>query len=169
MDFKARAQMWLDSPKVSDTDKEIIRNSSDDKLRDMFGGDIAFGTAGLRGEMGPGTNRMNPLVVQKATVGMANFVIHHYGEEGKKRGVAVSFDSRHHSQEFAKEVCEILNAYGINTFTFACPHPTPELSYTTREMHCCAGVMVTASHNPCVYNGYKVYDETGWFMRTSIC
>lgn len=164
MDFKARAQMWLDSPKVSDTDKEIIRNSSDDKLRDMFGGDIAFGTAGLRGEMGPGTNRMNPLVVQKATVGMANFVIHHYGEEGKKRGVAVSFDSRHHSQEFAKEVCEILNAYGINTFTFACPHPTPELSYTTREMHCCAGVMVTASHNPCVYNGYKVYDETGCQM-----
>lgn len=65
MDFKARAQMWLDSPKVSDADKEIIRNSSDDKLRDMFGGDIAFGTAGLRGEMGPGTNRMNPLVVQK--------------------------------------------------------------------------------------------------------
>lgn len=164
MDFKARAQMWLDSPKVSDADKEIIRNSSDDKLRDMFGGDIAFGTAGLRGEMGPGTNRMNPLVVQKATVGMANFVIHHYGEEGKKRGVAVSFDSRHHSQEFAKEVCEILNAYGINTFTFACPHPTPELSYTTREMHCCAGVMVTASHNPCVYNGYKVYDETGCQM-----
>ena len=101
MDFKARAQMWLDSPKVSDADKEIIRNSSDDKLRDMFGGDIAFGTAGLRGEMGPGTNRMNPLVVQKATVGMANFVIHHYGEEGKKRGVAVSFDSRHHSQDFA--------------------------------------------------------------------
>lgn len=164
MDFKARAQMWLDSPKVSDADKEIIRNSSDDKLRDMFGGDIAFGTAGLRGEMGPGTNRMNPLVVQKATVGMANFVIHHYGEEGKKRGVAVSFDSRHHSQEFAKEVCDILNAYGINTFTFACPHPTPELSYTTREMHCCAGVMVTASHNPCVYNGYKVYDETGCQM-----
>lgn len=164
MNFKERAQQWLDSPKVSEEDKEIIRHSSDDKLQDMFGADLAFGTAGLRGEMGPGTNRMNPLVIQKATVGMANFVLEHYGEKGKKRGVAVSFDSRFHSQEFAKEVCSILNAYGINTYTFACPHPTPELSYTTRVMNCCAGIMVTASHNPSAYNGYKVYDETGCQM-----
>lgn len=164
MDYRQRADAWLNSPRVSEEDKEIIRHSPEEKLQDMFGADLAFGTAGLRGEMGPGTNRMNRLVIQKATVGMANFVLKHYGEAGKKRGVAVSFDSRFHSQEFASEVCSILNAYGINTFTFSCPHPTPELSYTTREKRCCAGVMVTASHNPSVYNGYKVYDETGCQM-----
>ena len=118
----------MDSPKVSDADKEIIRNSSDDKLRDMFGGDIAFGTAGLRGEMGPGTNRMNPLVVQKATVGMANFVIHHYGEEGKKRGVAVSFDSRHHSQDF-----RTIQPHLSTRFKIHCLFPLPTLFSISKQ------------------------------------
>ena len=161
MDYKQKAQEWLASDQVSEADKAIIRAADDAKLFDMFGADIEFGTAGLRGELGPGTNRLNPLVVRRATVGMAHFVLNTYGEEGKRRGVAVSFDNRHMSEEFSREVCEILNAYGINTFSFACPHPTPELSYTVRECHCVAGVMITASHNPAKYNGYKVYDETG--------
>ena len=161
MDYKQKAQEWLASDKVSEADKAIIRAADDAKLFDMFGADIEFGTAGLRGELGPGTNRLNPLVVRRATVGMAHFVLNTYGEEGKRRGVAVSFDNRHMSEEFSREVCAILNAYGINTFSFACPHPTPELSYTVRECHCVAGVMITASHNPAKYNGYKVYDETG--------
>lgn len=161
MDYKERAAQWLASDQVSAKDKELIRSATDDKLVDMFGADIEFGTAGMRGEIGPGTNRLNTIVVRKATVGLANFVIHTYGEEGKRRGVAVSFDNRHMSSEFSAEVCDILNSYGINTFSFACPHPTPELSYTVRECKCVAGVMITASHNPAKYNGYKVYDETG--------
>ena len=161
MDFRERAQKWLDSDQVSAADKAIIKAADENKLIDMFGADIEFGTAGLRGEIGPGTNRLNPLVVRKATVGLAKFVISKYGDEGKRRGVAVSFDNRHMSHEFSDEVCDILNSYGINTFSFACPHPTPELSYTVRECKCVAGVMVTASHNPAKYNGYKVYDETG--------
>lgn len=161
MDFRERAQKWLDSDQVSAADKAIIKAADENKLIDMFGADIEFGTAGLRGEIGPGTNRLNPLVVRKATVGLAQFVISKYGDEGKRRGVAVSFDNRHMSHEFSDEVCDILNSYGINTFSFACPHPTPELSYTVRECKCVAGVMVTASHNPAKYNGYKVYDETG--------
>ena len=161
MDYRQRAQEWLDSDQVSMADKAEIRAANESKLIDMFGADIEFGTAGLRGELGPGTNRLNTLVVRRATVGMAHFVINKYGDEGKKRGVAVSFDCRHMSREFSDEVCDILNSYGINTFSFACPHPTPELSYTVRECHCVAGIMITASHNPAIYNGYKVYDETG--------
>lgn len=164
MDYKKNAERWLASDQVSEEDKAIIRKADNAKLLDMFGADIQFGTAGLRGEIGPGTNRLNPLVVRKATVGLAKFVIDVYGEEGKKRGVAVSFDNRHMSKEFSDEVCKILNDSGINTFSFSCPHPTPELSYTVRACHCCAGIMITASHNPAAYNGYKVYDETGCQM-----
>ena len=93
MDFRERAQKWLDSDQVSAADKAIIKAADENKLIDMFGADIEFGTAGLRGEIGPGTNRLNPLVVRKATVGLAKFVISKYGDEGKRRGVAVSFDN----------------------------------------------------------------------------
>lgn len=164
MNYKDRAEKWLESDEVSAADKAIIKDADDGKLLDMFGADIQFGTAGLRGLLGPGTNRLNELVIRKSTVGLAKFIIDTYGEEGKKRGAAVSFDNRFKSAEFAAETCAILNAYGINTFSFSCPHPTPELSYTVRECHCVAGVMVTASHNPAEYNGYKVYDETGCQM-----
>lgn len=161
MNFKDRAQLWLDSKEVSLVDKDIIKNSSQEELHDMFGADLEFGTAGLRGLIGPGSNRINELVIKKVTVGLAHFIINNYGEEGKKRGVAISFDNRRKSQVFADETSEILNEYGINTFTFSCPHPTPELSYLVREHHCIAGVMITASHNPKEYNGFKVYDESG--------
>ncbi len=164
MNYKDRAERWLSSDQVSDQDKAIIKKADDHLLNDMFGADIEFGTAGLRGEIGPGTNRLNTLVVRRATVGLGNFVIKKYGAEGKRRGVAVSFDNRRMSAIFSSEVCTILNDMGINTFSFACPHPTPELSYTVRECKCVAGVMITASHNPAKYNGYKVYDETGCQM-----
>lgn len=164
IDIKKRAQLWLESDQVSEEDKKIIRSATKEQLVDMFGADIEFGTAGLRGEIGPGTNRLNELVVRKATVGLAHFILDNYKEEGKKRGVAVSFDNRRKSHVFADEVVDILNSFGINTFSFSCPHPTPELSYSVRANHCVAGVMVTASHNPKEYNGYKVYDETGCQM-----
>jgi len=164
MDYKQRAQLWLGSDEVSEVDKKIIRNATNDQLIDMFGADIEFGTAGLRGQIGPGTNRINELVVRKATIGLAEFIKHNYGAEGNKRGVAVSFDNRTKSQEFANEVCKILNVCGVNTYSFFCPHPTPELSYAVRVNNCVAGVMITASHNPKEYNGYKVYDETGCQM-----
>lgn len=161
MDFRERANQWLASNRVSESDKSFIRSCNDEELEDMFGADLEFGTAGLRGELGPGTNRINILVVRRATIGLARFILDKYGEEGKRRGVAVSFDNRHGSYKFSAAVCDILNTYGIDTYCFACPHPTPELSYTVRKLHCVAGVMITASHNPAKYNGYKVYDETG--------
>lgn len=161
MNFKDRAQLWLNSVEVSKEDKDVIKSCNDDELLDMFGADLDFGTAGLRGLLGPGSNRINELVIKKVTVGLAHFIINNYGEEGRKRGVAISFDNRRKSQLFANETSDILNEYGINTFTFSCPHPTPELSYLVREHHCIAGVMITASHNPKEYNGFKVYDESG--------
>ena len=136
--------------------KEIENNVKE--IEDRFYKELEFGTAGLRGIIGAGTNRMNIYTVGKATQGLANFI---KKENGENKGVAISFDSRHMSPEFSEEAALILNANGIKTYIFNSLRPVPELSFAVRELGCIAGIMITASHNPPKYNGYKVYWEDG--------
>src|SRR5699024_4717445 len=121
---------------------------------------LEFGTAGMRGVLGAGINRMNIYTVRQATEGLASFM-ETLDDEVKQRGVAISYDSRHHSQEFAYESARVLGVHGIKSFVFESLRPTPELSFTVRHLHTYAGIMITASHNPKEYNGYKIYGEDG--------
>lgn len=151
---------WLEDPVFdADTKKELKKIEGDSKeIRDRFYKDLEFGTGGLRGVVGAGTNRMNIYTVRRATQGLAKYILQK-GAENK--GVAISFDSRHFSKEFAREAALTLNANGIKTYIFESLRPTPELSFAVRELNCTAGIMITASHNPPEYNGYKVYWDDG--------
>ena len=153
-------ERWLNSPKVSQEDKAKLNSMNEQELDDAFFKNIAFGTAGLRGILGPGTNRMNYFTVLKATVGFGLYLKELYkGLDNIK--VAISHDNRHFSREFTLESAKILNDMGIDTYIFDALRPTPELSYAVRYKKCQGGIMITASHNPKEYNGYKVYDEEG--------
>ena len=157
---------WLNSDKVSKEDKEVLQKM-DDKTKDAaFFKDIEFGTGGLRGILGPGTNRMNYFTVKRVTVALGIY-LKEFHQHAREKGVAISHDNRHFSREFALECSEILNLMGIKTYLFDSLRPTPELSYAVRYKKCDAGIMITASHNPKEYNGYKVYDETGCQMVPS--
>jgi phosphoglucomutase len=138
--------------------KELTAIQDEKELEDRFYRELEFGTGGLRGVIGYGTNRMNIYTVRKATQGLANYIIN---ENGRDKGVAIAFDSRRMSPEFAREAALCLNANGIKTYIFDSLRPTPELSFAVRELHCIAGIVITASHNPSEYNGYKVYWEDG--------
>ena len=153
---------WLESSVVDDdTKKELENISGDDKeIKERFYRDLEFGTAGLRGIMGAGTNRMNIYTVRKATQGLAGFVLSQ-GEEAKKSGVAISYDSRNNSELFAKETACVLAANGIKVYLSDALRPVPQLSFAVRHFGAAAGVMITASHNPAKYNGYKVYGADG--------
>ena len=141
------------------TKQELEKIEKDEEeIKDRFYKELEFGTAGLRGVIGAGTNRMNQYTVGKATQGLANFILK---QEGQTKGVAISYDSRHMSPEFSEQTALILNANGIKTYIFDSLRPVPELSFAVRELGCIAGVMITASHNPPKYNGYKVYWEDG--------
>lgn len=155
-----RCQHWLESPAVDSATKAELNalKNNPEEIHDRFYRDLAFGTGGLRGVMGAGTNRMNIYTVRKATQGLANAVIKNGGSE---RGVAIAFDSRHRSAEFALEAALCLCANGIKVYLFDGPRPTPVLSFTLRRLACIAGIVITASHNPPEYNGYKVYWEDG--------
>lgn len=132
------------------------------EIRDRFYRDLEFGTGGLRGVMGAGTNRMNRYTVGKATAGLANYLLAHYTtEESKNRGVAIAYDTRNNSADFARVAADVLTAKGIKVHLFNRPVPTPELSFAVKYLNCIAGIVITASHNPKEYNGYKVYDEYG--------
>lgn len=157
---KINYERWLNSPRVSNEDKETLRKMSEIERSDAFFKDLEFGTAGLRGVLGPGTNRMNEHVVKKATVAFGLYIKEKF-KDGTKKGVALSHDNRHHSRDFTLEASKILNDMGIDTYIFDSLRPTPELSYAVRYQGCVGGIMITASHNPKEYNGYKVYDETG--------
>lgn len=162
MDYQMKMNAWLESSLVSEEDKAYIRSQDEDTQKEMFGSDLHFGTAGMRALLGPGSARLNLLTVRRATIGVANFLLAKYGREAaKERGFAISFDNRHFSKEFRDMAAQVLTQQGFNVFTFRDPHPTPELSYTVRHLHCLGGLMLTASHNPKEYNGYKVYDEEG--------
>nr|WP_250161221.1 phospho-sugar mutase [Furfurilactobacillus milii] len=133
---------------------------NDEALEDAFYQPMSFGTAGMRGVMGPGINRMNIYTVRQATEGLATYM-DTLGDDVKQRGVAISFDSRHHSTEFAHEAAKVLGQHGIRSFVFEGLRPTPELSFTVRHLKTFAGIMITASHNPKQFNGYKIYGEDG--------
>ena len=157
---------WLNSEKVSAEDKEILKNMDDATKDAAFFKDIEFGTGGLRGILGPGTNRMNYFTVKRVTVALGIY-LKEFHQHAREKGVAISHDNRHFSREFALECSDILNQMGIKTYLFDSLRPTPELSYAVRYKKCDAGIMITASHNPKEYNGYKVYDETGCQMVPS--
>lgn len=160
MEYFKKYNEWLESDEIDEETKEELRRikGNDEEIKDSFYKDLEFGTAGLRGIVGAGTNRMNKYTVGKATQGLANYIIKN---NGQKRGVAIAYDSRNMSKEFSKLACLILNANGIKTYRFESLRPTPELSFTVRELNCISGIVITASHNPPKYNGYKVYWEDG--------
>ena len=151
---------WLTNPYFDDETKAELKAISNDEkeIEERFYKELEFGTAGLRGIIGAGTNRMNYYTVRKATQGLANYIVKMNGQE---RGVAIAYDSRHMSPEFADAAALCLNANGIKAYVFDALRPTPELSFAVRELGCISGINVTASHNPAAYNGYKVYWEDG--------
>jgi phosphoglucomutase len=151
---------WLSSPKVSAEDKLTLKAMSQKEKDDAFFQNIEFGTAGMRGVLGPGTNRMNEFTVKKATIAFGRYLLEKF-PEAKKQGVVISHDNRHFSRQFTLESARILNELGIKAYIFDSLRPTPELSYAVRYVKACGGIMITASHNPKQYNGYKVYDENG--------
>lgn len=143
-----------------ETRDELNKPMSNEEIEDRFWRDLEFGTGGLRGVMGAGTNRMNKYIIRKATKGFADYLIDKYGDD-IKRGVAIGYDSRNNSDVFAREAALVMCASGIKTYLFDYLVPTPTLSFTVRELGCVGGIVVTASHNPREYNGYKVYDSDG--------
>lgn len=162
MNYTEEYKLWLETPYTDDATKEELRaiEGNEKEIEDRFYKNLEFGTGGLRGIMGAGTNRMNVYTVRKATQGLALEILSH-GADLAKKGVAVAYDSRNNSQKFAYEVTKVLSANGIKTYLFDSLRPTPELSFTVRELGCARGVVITASHNPKEYNGYKVYGEDG--------
>ena len=160
MNYLEEYKRWCESNDFDEeTKKELLEIKDNEKeIEDRFYTELEFGTAGLRGKMGAGTNRMNKYTVGKATQGLANFIL----KEGTQdKGVAISFDSRHMSAEFSKQTALVLNANGIKTYIFENLRPVPELSFAVRTLGCTAGIMITASHNKPIYNGYKVYWDDG--------
>ncbi len=159
-DYMKIYQEWLDNPYFDEATKEELRAIAGDEneIKERFYMDLEFGTAGLRGIIGAGINRMNIYTVRRATQGLANYII---SQGGAAKGVAIAFDSRHMSPEFAMEAAMTLAANGIKAYKFESLRPTPELSFAVRELGCIAGINITASHNPPEYNGYKVYWEDG--------
>ena len=159
-DYKKIYEEWLANPYFDEATKEELRAIADDEndTKERFYMDLEFGTAGLRGIIGAGINRMNIYVVRRATQGLANYIIK---QGGASKGVAIAYDSRRMSPEFADEAARTLAANGIMAYKFESLRPTPELSFAVRELGCIAGINVTASHNPPEYNGYKVYWEDG--------
>jgi len=155
---------WLNDPSIADADKREIRDlverREDKELADRFYRDLEFGTGGMRGLMGAGLNRMNIYTVGAAAQGLAN-TIARQGDAAKKAGVAIAYDCRHNSDVFAKRVAHVLASNGITAYPFSAPRPTPELSFAVRRLGCAAGVVITASHNPPEYNGFKCYWSDG--------
>ncbi|WP_343210730.1 phospho-sugar mutase [Anaerolentibacter hominis] len=160
MDYRKIYEEWLNNPYFDENTKAELRGIADNEkeIEDRFYTELEFGTAGLRGVIGAGTNRMNVYTVRKTTQGLANYIVKLNGQE---KGVAIAYDSRRMSPEFASEAALCLNANGIKAYIFESLRPTPELSYAVRKLHCIAGINITASHNPPEYNGYKVYWEDG--------
>ena len=159
-EYEIKYNEWLNNPIFDKETKKELESikGNEEEIEDRFYKDLEFGTAGLRGVIGIGTNRMNKYTVTKATQGLANYIIK---QNGQNRGVAIAYDCRIMSKEFSEETALCLNANGIKTFRFEDLRPTPELSYAVRELGCIAGIVITASHNPPEYNGYKVYWDDG--------
>jgi len=162
LDWKENYHRWKENSGLDERLKTQLREIEQHPslIEDCFYKNLEFGTGGMRGELGPGTNRMNIYTVRKASAGLAQYILQQ-GEEAKQRGVVISYDSRHQSPEFAMEAARAIGYHGIKTYVFESLHPTPVLSFAVRHLGAQAGIMITASHNPPQYNGYKVYNEDG--------
>jgi phosphoglucomutase len=162
MNYMKKYEEWLEGKYFDEKTKEELQSIKGNRkeIEERFYKDLEFGTGGLRGILGAGTNRMNIYTVRKATQGLANYILKH-SEEGAKKGIAIAYDSRRMSPEFADEVTRVMAANGIKGYVFKSLRPTPVLSFAVRELGCIAGIVITASHNPAEYNGYKVYWEDG--------
>ena len=163
MTYQENYQKWLDFAELPDYLRHDLENMDEKTKEDAFYTNLEFGTAGMRGLIGAGTNRINIYVVRQATEGLARLIESKGGNE-KERGVAIAYDSRHFSPEFAFESATVLAKHGIKSYVFESLRPTPELSFAVRHLNCFAGIMITASHNPAPFNGYKVYGEDGGQM-----
>ena len=163
MTYQENYQKWVDFAGLPDYLRQDLENMDEKTKEDAFYTNLEFGTAGMRGLIGAGTNRINIYVVRQATEGLAR-LIESKGENEKERGVAIAYDSRHFSPEFAFESAAVLAKHGIKSYVFESLRPTPELSFAVRHLICFAGIMITASHNPAPFNGYKVYGEDGGQM-----
>jgi len=159
MNYEEKYQKWVSKENLDPTLKAELLSMDETAKEDAFYTDVEFGTAGMRGILGAGTNRLNIYVIQKANVGFAKYIASL--PEGKERGVAIGYDNRNMSYQFAIESAKVLATYGIKSYIFEALRPTPELSFAVRYLKCAGGIMITASHNPKEYNGYKVYDDTG--------
>ena len=159
MNYNEEYQRWVNCENLDPSLKAELASMNEKEKEDAFYMNLEFGTAGMRGILGAGTNRMNIYTIRKANVGFAKYVLGL--PEGKERGVAIGYDNRHMSYKFAIESAKVLATYGIKSYIFESLRPTPELSYAVRYLKCAGGIMITASHNPKEYNGYKVYDDTG--------
>lgn len=169
MAYKKKYEEWLNNEHFDQKTREELRSIAEDdtEIQDRFYMDLEFGTAGLRGKLGAGLNRMNIYIISRASQGLADY-IKGYGQEYMDRGVAIAYDCRHFSEEFAATAAQVLAANGIKAYLFEELRPTPELSYAVRTLNCASGIVVTASHNPKEYNGYKVYWEDGAQILSSI-
>ncbi|CAM1664150.1 phospho-sugar mutase [Streptococcus mitis] len=163
MSYQENYQKWVDFAELPDYLRQDLENMDEKTKEDAFYTNLEFGTAGMRGLIGAGTNRINIYVVRQATEGLGRLIESKGGNE-KERGVAIAYDSRHFSPEFAFESAAVLAKHGIKSYVFESLRPTPELSFAVRHLNCFAGIMVTASHNPAPFNGYKVYGEDGGQM-----
>lgn len=158
--YKTNYSRWINHNNLDATLRAELETMNEKQIEDAFYTNIEFGTAGMRGILGVGTNRINVHTIAKANVGFAKYIVG-LGEEALTKGVAIAYDNRHMSYEFAMVSANVLATYGIKSYVFESLRPTPELSYAVRELHCAGGIMITASHNPKEYNGYKLYDDKG--------
>ncbi|MCL2398811.1 MAG: phospho-sugar mutase [Defluviitaleaceae bacterium] len=160
MDYKKEYERWLQDPAIDEATRQELQSiaTNDKETEDRFYTYLAFGTAGMRGVIGAGANRMNIYTVRKATQGLANYIL---AQGTEKKGVVIAYDCRRMSPEFCEEAALVLNGNGIHTYVFDSLRPTPELSFAVRHLNCTAGIVITASHNPSEYNGYKVYWDDG--------
>lgn len=162
-----RYEIWVNSPNLDESYKEVLESMNSEEKNDAFYTTIEFGTAGMRGLLGPGTNRINLHTIRKATQGFADYIKEH-GEKACEEGIAIGYDNRHMSKEFAFDCAKLLAKNGIRSYVFESLRPTPELSFAVRHLGCFGGIMITASHNPKEYNGYKLYDEKGCQLIPSL-
>ncbi len=160
MNYLEKYNQWLSNKDLDEKLRKELECMIDSEKEDAFYTNVEFGTAGMRGLLGAGTNRLNIYTIRKANVGFAKYLLD-LGDDSKEKGVAIGYDNRHMSYEFAIESARVLATYGIRSYVFESLRPTPELSYAVRYLKCVGGIVVTASHNPKEYNGYKIYDDTG--------
>ncbi|MDO5441442.1 MAG: phospho-sugar mutase, partial [Bacillota bacterium] len=162
MGYKETYELWKTNPSFDEKDRAELASLTDEKeIEDRFYKDLEFGTAGLRGVLGVGSNRMNKYNIRRATTAFAKYLINTFGDEAKKKGIVIAYDCRNFSKEFAHETACTMCENGVPAKLYSMISATPLLSWSVRALDCVGGVVVTASHNPAEYNGYKVYDETG--------